>query len=37
MPHLSQLHGASTQLAVVATPVFAILHFVRRAGRGDWG
>lgn len=34
MPHLSELHGASTHLAVVAIPVFAILHFVRRAGRG---
>jgi mono/diheme cytochrome c family protein len=34
MPHLSELHGAATHLAVVAIPVFAILHFVRRAGRG---
>jgi mono/diheme cytochrome c family protein len=34
MPHLSELHGASTHLAVVAIPVFAILHFVRRSGRG---
>jgi mono/diheme cytochrome c family protein len=34
MPHLSELHGASTHLAVVAIPVFAIIHFVRRAGRG---
>jgi uncharacterized membrane protein len=34
MPHLSELHGAATHLAVVALPVFAILHFVRRAGRG---
>jgi mono/diheme cytochrome c family protein len=34
MPHLSELHGASTHLAVVAIPVFAILHFLRRAGRG---
>ena len=34
MPHLSELHGASTHLAVVAIPVFAILHFLRRSGRG---
>jgi mono/diheme cytochrome c family protein len=34
MPHLSELHGAATHLAVVAIPVFAILHFLRRAGRG---
>jgi mono/diheme cytochrome c family protein len=34
MPHLSELHGASTHLAVVAIPVFAILHFLRRGGRG---
>src|SRR5689334_8796565 len=34
MPHLSELHGAATHLAVVAIPLFAILHFVRRAGRG---
>lgn len=32
--HLSELHGAATHLAVVAIPLFAILHFVRRAGRG---
>lgn len=34
MPHLSELHGASTHLAVVAIPIFAILHLVRRSGRG---
>lgn len=34
MPHLSELHGASTHLAVVAIPVFAILHFARRARVG---
>jgi uncharacterized membrane protein len=34
MPHLSELHGAATHLAVVAIPVFAILHFLRRARRG---
>src|SRR6476646_8775447 len=34
MPHLSELHGATTHLAVVAIPLFAVLHFLRRAGRG---
>ncbi|MCW2983671.1 MAG: hypothetical protein JWR63_1241 [Conexibacter sp.] len=34
MPHLSELHGAATHLAVVAIPLFAILHFLRRANRG---
>ena len=34
MPHLSELHGAATHLAVVAIPLFAVLHFLRRAGRG---
>ncbi|HEU4976146.1 MAG TPA: DUF2231 domain-containing protein [Baekduia sp.] len=34
MPHLSELHGAATHLAVVAIPLFAILHFLRRLGRG---
>lgn len=34
MPHLSELHGAATHLGVVAIPLFALLHFVRRAGRG---
>src|SRR4051794_20951938 len=34
MPHLSELHGAATHLAVVAIPLFAIVHFLRRAGRG---
>jgi uncharacterized membrane protein len=34
MLHLSELHGAATHLAVVAIPLFAILHFLRRAGRG---
>src|SRR3954452_5696163 len=34
MPHLSELHGAATHLAVVAIPLFAILHFLRRADRG---
>jgi uncharacterized membrane protein len=34
MPHLSELHGAATHLAVVSIPLFAILHFLRRADRG---
>lgn len=34
MPHLSELHGAATHLAVVAIPLFAVLHFLRRWGRG---
>jgi len=34
MPHLSELHGAATHLAVVAIPLFAILHLLRRIGRG---
>lgn len=34
MPHLSELHGAATHLAVLAIPLFAILHLARRAGRG---
>jgi mono/diheme cytochrome c family protein len=37
MPHLSELHGAATHLAVIAIPLFAILHFARRAGRGGAG
>jgi mono/diheme cytochrome c family protein len=37
MPHLSELHGAATHLAVLAIPLFAILHFARRAGRGGAG
>lgn len=32
--HLSELHGAATHLAVVAIPLFAILHFARRANLG---
>jgi mono/diheme cytochrome c family protein len=32
--HLAELHGAATHLAVVAIPVFALVHFARRAGRG---
>jgi mono/diheme cytochrome c family protein len=34
MLHLSEMHGAATHLAVVAIPLFAVLHFLRRAGRG---
>jgi mono/diheme cytochrome c family protein len=32
--HLSELHGAATHLAVMAIPVFALIHFARRLGRG---
>jgi uncharacterized membrane protein len=34
MPHLSELHGAATHLAVIAIPVYLVLLLVRRAGRG---
>ncbi|WP_028064159.1 DUF2231 domain-containing protein [Solirubrobacter soli] len=34
MPHLSELHGAATHLAVVAVPVYLIILLVRRSGRG---
>lgn len=34
MPHLSELHGAATHLAVVAVPVYLLVLLVRRAGRG---
>jgi len=34
MPHLSELHGAATHLAVVAVPVYLIILLVRRAGFG---
>src|SRR6476620_4507308 len=34
MPHLSELHGAATNLAVVAVPVYLLILLVRRAGRG---
>jgi mono/diheme cytochrome c family protein len=34
MPHLSELHGAATHLAVVAVPVYLLILLVRRAGRG---
>jgi uncharacterized membrane protein len=30
MPHLSELHGAATHLAVVAVPVYAVLLLFRR-------
>lgn len=33
MPHLSELHGAATHLAVVALPVYALVLFLRRFGR----
>lgn len=34
MPHLSELHGAATHLAVVAVPVYLLILLVRRVGRG---
>lgn len=34
LPHLSELHGAATHLAVVAIPLYVVLMFLRRAGRG---
>jgi mono/diheme cytochrome c family protein len=32
MPHLSELHGAATHLAVVAIPVYAVILMLRRFG-----
>jgi hypothetical protein len=32
MPHLSELHGAATHLAVVAIPVYLVVLLCRRAG-----
>jgi cytochrome c553 len=34
LPHLSELHGASTHLAVVAIPVYLLITVLRRLGRG---
>src|SRR4051794_18845678 len=34
MPHLSELHGAATHLAVVVIPVYLLILLVRRSGRG---
>jgi mono/diheme cytochrome c family protein len=34
MPHLSELHGAATHLAVVAIPLYLLVLLLRRAGRG---
>ena len=34
MPHLSELHGAATHLAVVAIPLYVIVLLCRRAGLG---
>src|SRR3954451_13980917 len=34
MPHLSELHGAATHLAVVAIPVYVISLLCRRADLG---
>ena len=35
LPHLSELHGAATHLAVVAIPVYALLVVLRRLGRAE--
>jgi uncharacterized membrane protein len=32
MPHLSELHGAATHLAVIAIPVYAVVLMLRRFG-----
>src|SRR3954454_18726558 len=37
MPHLSELHGAATHLAVVAIPVYLLILLARRTGRGGAG
>jgi mono/diheme cytochrome c family protein len=34
MPHLSELHGAATHLAVIAVPVYLVVLLCRRAGVG---
>ncbi len=34
MPHLSELHGAATHLAVVALPLYLVLLVLRRLDRG---
>lgn len=34
MPHLSELHGAATHLAVVTIPLYAVVMLVRRIGVG---
>lgn len=34
MPHLSELHGAATHLAVVGVPLYALLLVLRRLGMG---
>lgn len=34
MPHLSELHGAATHLAVIAVPLYALLLVLRRLGTG---
>ena len=33
LPHLSELHGAATHLAVVAIPLYALVMLARRLGR----
>lgn len=35
LPHLSELHGAATHLAVVAIPLYALLVILRRLGRAE--
>lgn len=36
MPHLSELHGAATHLAVVAIPLYAVVLFLRRLEVARW-
>src|SRR4051794_19263740 len=36
MPHLSEIHGAATHLAVVAIPVYLIVVALQRLGVRSW-
>src|SRR4051794_20817623 len=36
MPHLSELHGAATHLAVVAIPIYLIVVALQRSGLRSW-
>jgi uncharacterized membrane protein len=36
VPHLSELHGAATHLAVVAIPLYAVVLVLRRIGIAPW-
>jgi mono/diheme cytochrome c family protein len=36
VPHLSELHGAATHLAVVAIPLYALVLILRRLGVASW-